>query len=82
MPRDTKGAESSEELLKTAEEEIDYLERVASADALRADGRFNFNNLRQDLALEGLGNLTRSYAFPPFLHCIIVTLYPGTLLPQ
>lgn len=62
LPRDTKRAESSEELLKTAEEEIDHLERVANADALRADGRFNFNNLRQDLALEGLGNLTRSYS--------------------
>ena len=78
LSRDTRGADSSEELLKTAEEEINHLERVANADALRADGRFNFNNLRQDLALEGLGNLTRSYAFPPFLHCIIVTLYPGT----
>lgn len=62
IPRDTNGADSSEQLLKTAEEEINYLERVANADALSADGRFKFNNLRQDLALQGLGNLTRSYS--------------------
>jgi hypothetical protein len=48
--------------VKTPEEAVLDLERTAAANALRADGRFNFKTLKRDLALEGLDNLCRSYS--------------------
>lgn len=47
---------------ETADEAIGHLERAASAQALRADCRFNFKTLQRDLVLEGLDDISRSYS--------------------
>jgi hypothetical protein len=57
-----KEGENTDNPSNWAEAAVMNLERSASAQSLQVDGRFNFSTLQQDLALEGLDNLSRSYS--------------------